>query len=125
VSAATRACDVVPFGVDTVVVCSQSGAFLGTRFWKNDGPAGPFREALEQHRPPPHGPHQRLRDPQVVLGQVGLGLPALGEQHLVRVGDEAAAHGVSFLGGNRLTRLLTRSMPPGEASPGGMGPAGR
>jgi hypothetical protein len=37
------------------------------------------------------------------------------------VGDEAAAHGVSFLGGNRLTRLLTRSMPPGEASPRGMG----
>ena len=31
----------VPLGVDTVVVCSHSGAFLGTRFWKNDGPAAP------------------------------------------------------------------------------------
>jgi hypothetical protein len=51
-----------------------------------------------------------------VLGQVGLGLTALGEEHLVRVGDEAAAHGVSFLGGNRLTRLLSRCAPP--ATPG-------
>ena len=32
--------DVVPFGVLTIVVSSQSGAFSGTRFWKNDEPAG-------------------------------------------------------------------------------------
>ena len=29
----------VPFGVLTTVVCSQSGAPFGTRFWKNDVPA--------------------------------------------------------------------------------------
>ena len=32
-SATTRALDVVPFGVDTVVDCSQSGAPAGMRFW--------------------------------------------------------------------------------------------
>ena len=40
-SAATSACEGVPLGVWTVVVWSQSGAFLGTRFWKNDGPPAP------------------------------------------------------------------------------------
>ena len=40
-SAATSACDVVPFTVATVVVCSQPGALLGTRFWKNDLPPAP------------------------------------------------------------------------------------
>jgi hypothetical protein len=32
---------VVPFGVDTTVVVSQSGADFGTRFWKNDLPPAP------------------------------------------------------------------------------------
>ena len=32
----------VPLGVSTVVVCSQSGMPLGTRFWKNDLPVAPF-----------------------------------------------------------------------------------
>ena len=41
-SATTSAREGVPFGVCTVVVCSQSGAFAGTRFWKNDGPPAPF-----------------------------------------------------------------------------------
>ena len=40
-SAITSACDGVPLGVWTVVVSSQSGAFFGTRFWKNDGPPAP------------------------------------------------------------------------------------
>ena len=40
-SAATRASLVVPFGVDTTVVVSQSGADFGTRFWKNDFPPAP------------------------------------------------------------------------------------
>jgi hypothetical protein len=40
-SAATSACDVVPLGVATMVVCSQSGMFLGTRFWKKEGPDAP------------------------------------------------------------------------------------
>ena len=40
-SAATRARDVVPFGVLTIVVCNQSGADFGTRFWKNDEPPAP------------------------------------------------------------------------------------
>ena len=41
-SAHTSASDVVPFGVDTIVVCNQSGRFSGTRFWKNDGPLAPL-----------------------------------------------------------------------------------
>ena len=32
-SATTRASLVVPLGVATIVVCSQSGALFGTRFW--------------------------------------------------------------------------------------------
>ena len=40
-SASTRALDVVPFGVVTIVVCSHGGAPDGTRFWKNDLPAAP------------------------------------------------------------------------------------
>ncbi len=40
-SATTIALDRVPFGVDTVAVSSQSGAFFGTRFWKNESPPAP------------------------------------------------------------------------------------
>jgi hypothetical protein len=41
-SAATRALDVVPLGVDTTVVCSHSGAPAGMRFWKKDFPVAPL-----------------------------------------------------------------------------------
>jgi hypothetical protein len=52
-SAATSASDVVPFGVLTTVVCSHSGASLGTRFWKNDGPSAPFgNRCMSTGRPP-------------------------------------------------------------------------
>ena len=40
-SSLTRALDVVPLGVLTTMVVSQSGAPLGTRFWKNDFPLAP------------------------------------------------------------------------------------
>ncbi len=38
----TIAREVVPFGVETVVVCSHCGADSGIRFWKNDWPPTPF-----------------------------------------------------------------------------------
>ena len=41
-SAMTSAREVVPLGVETIVVCSHSGADSGIRFWKNDLPAAPF-----------------------------------------------------------------------------------
>ena len=41
-SAITMARDVVPFGVDTIVVCSQSGALSGMRFWKKLEPVTPL-----------------------------------------------------------------------------------
>ena len=41
-SAITIARDVVPFGVDTIVVCSHSGALSGIRFWKKFEPVTPF-----------------------------------------------------------------------------------
>jgi hypothetical protein len=44
---------VVPLGVDTVVVCSQSGAFLGTRFWKKDGPPAPSGKRWSSTGRPP------------------------------------------------------------------------
>ncbi len=40
-SATTRALEVVPLGVLTTVVWSQSGAPAGTRFWKKDLPPAP------------------------------------------------------------------------------------
>ena len=40
-SAITIAREVVPLGVETVVVWSQSGADSGMRFWKNDLPVAP------------------------------------------------------------------------------------
>jgi len=40
-SAATSALLIVPLGVATTVVCNQSGASAGIRFWKNDVPAAP------------------------------------------------------------------------------------
>ena len=52
-SAATRALDGVPLTVSTIVVCSQSGAFLGTRFWKNVRPAAPSgNRCMSAGRPP-------------------------------------------------------------------------
>ena len=52
-SAATSARDGVPLTVSTVVVCSQSGAPSGTRFWKNDGPPTPFgKRCMSTGRPP-------------------------------------------------------------------------
>jgi hypothetical protein len=52
-SAATMARDGVPLTVWTVVVSSQSGASLGTRFWKNDGPPAPSgNRCMRVGRPP-------------------------------------------------------------------------
>jgi hypothetical protein len=52
-SAITNARDVVPFGVLTIVVWSQSGASAGTRFWKNDVPPAPFgNRCINTGRPP-------------------------------------------------------------------------
>ncbi len=87
-SAATSARDVVPFGVLTIVVCSQSGADFGTRFWKKFEPLAPFGEALHQRRPAAHRAHQRLGEAEVVVDEVELRLAVLGEEHLVGVRDE-------------------------------------
>ena len=52
-SAATRARDVVPLGVDTMLVASQSGLLSGTRFWKNDEPDAPLgKRCMSTGRPP-------------------------------------------------------------------------
>ena len=75
-----------------LVVCSQSGALSGTRFWKNELPARPLGEALHEHRAAAHRPHERLGDAQVVGGEIELGLAALSEEDLVRVTDQAV-HG--------------------------------
>ena len=52
-SATTSAREVVPFGVLTVVVCSQSGADFGTRFWKKFEPLAPSgKRCMSVGRPP-------------------------------------------------------------------------
>jgi hypothetical protein len=56
-------------------------------------PPGTVGEALEQHRPPSHGPQQRLLDGLVVADEVELGVTALGEEHLARAGDRQLAPG--------------------------------
>ena len=51
-SAATNARDVVPLGVLTIDVSSQSGASFGTRFWKNDEPSTPLgKRCMSTGRP--------------------------------------------------------------------------
>ena len=52
-SSITRASDVVPFGVVTMVVASQSGRDLGTRFWKKLPPPTPSgKRCMSTGRPP-------------------------------------------------------------------------
>ena len=52
-SASTSARDVVPFGVETIAVCSHSGAESGTRFWKNELPSAPCgKRCISVGRPP-------------------------------------------------------------------------
>ncbi len=55
-SAATRASEGVPFTVSTTVVCSQPGAFLGTRFWKKLLPPAPSGKRCSRTGRPPMAP---------------------------------------------------------------------
>ena len=91
-SARTSAREVVPFGVETIAVSSHSGAFSGTRFWKNDDPLGPVRKALHERRPPARAAQERLLDREVVVDEVELRLPR-SEEDLVRARDRDAAPG--------------------------------
>ena len=52
-SATTSALEVVPLGVETVVVSSQSGAPVGTRFWKKDLPVAPWGKRWSMAGRPP------------------------------------------------------------------------
>ena len=85
-SAVTRACDVVPLGVETIVVSSQSGAESGTRFWKNDdrsrrwGSAGAGRAVA-------HGAHERRPRRPRSSGRGRAWSAPLGEEDLVGAGD--------------------------------------
>ena len=52
-SAATSAREVVPLGVLTMLVSSQSGRVSGTRFWKNEGPLAPLGNRWSSTGRPP------------------------------------------------------------------------
>ncbi len=52
-SATTRAWEVVPLGVLTIAVSSQSGRASGTRFWKNDDPPAPLGKRWSSTGRPP------------------------------------------------------------------------
>ena len=54
-SAASSASEVVPFGVETIVVCSHSGVPLDfdTRFWKKFGPPAPSGKRCSSTGRPP------------------------------------------------------------------------
>ena len=92
-SAATSACDGVPLTVSTVVVCSQSGALSGTRFWKNDLPLAPWGKRCISTGRPPIVRSSGSATARVVADEVELGLAALGEEDLVRAGDPHLAPG--------------------------------
>ena len=112
-SAITSARDVVPFGVLTIVVSSQSGALSGTRFWKNDEPSAPCGNRCISTGRPPIVRMTGSADGQVVVDEVELGLAALGEQHLAGARD---AHQVP------VDLELDRVVAPGhrgEATSGG------
>ena len=73
-SASTRALDVVPLGVVTIVVCSHGGAPVGTRFWKNDLPAAPSgNRCIRAGRPRATSMNGSL-DGLVVADEVELGV---------------------------------------------------
>ena len=72
-SAITMARDVVPLGVDTMVVCSQSGALSGIRFWKKLEPVTPFGKRCSNVGRSRDGAHDRRLDGEVVAGEVELG----------------------------------------------------
>jgi hypothetical protein len=52
-SAITSAREVVPFGVETSIVSSHSGAPGGTRFWKKDLPRAPSGNRCNMAGRPP------------------------------------------------------------------------
>src|SRR5690606_13713137 len=82
-------------------------------------------EALQQHRPAANRRHERPGHGQVVAGEVELGLPARGEDHLARAGD---AH---LPPGDAEHLDLTRARPGAHAAtvppprPRGQGTAAR
>ena len=90
-SARTSAREVVPLGVETMVVCSHSGAFSGTRFWKKELPSAPFGKRCISVGRPPARPQERLFDGEVVAHDVELRLPTLREEDLVRARDGDAS----------------------------------
>ena len=89
----TSALDVVPFGVDTSIVCNQSGAPGGTRFWKNDLPSAPSGNLCSIVGRPPVGTQDRLGDREVVADEIEFGRPEAREEDLVGMRDVDAAAG--------------------------------
>ena len=71
-SAMTRARDVVPLGVLTMVVVSQSGAFVADPLLEERRAAGAVGEALHEDGAVAHGLHQRRFDGDVVVDEVEL-----------------------------------------------------
>ena len=116
-SAATSARDVVPFGVLTIVVSSQSGASSGTRFWKNDEPPAPFGNRCISTGRPPHRAHQRRLDRLVVVDEVELGLPRSGNITLsgLVTRDRASRQlDVDVIGARHHQTLMPGPSPPEE-----------
>ena len=83
-SATTSAFDVVPLGVETVVVSSHSGRPGGDALLVEGLAGRAVGEALQHGRPPAGGVQQMLGDVEVVGDQVELGRIERGEVHLVR-----------------------------------------
>ena len=111
-SAITMAREVVPFGVETMVVCSQSGALSGMRFWKKLEPVTPFGKRCSKRRTIADGAHDRRLDGQVVVGEVELGDPRVREHDLRRAGDLDGVAGGRQLDGLAVLGALGHQMSP-------------
>ena len=88
-SATTSALEVVPFGVETVVDSSQSGASCGYALLVEGFTGGPVGKPLKHGGSPAGGGEKVLAHLEVVRHEIELGGAELGEVHLLRPGDPA------------------------------------
>lgn len=66
---------------------NEVGMVLGHAFLKERFSIDALGEALEHHGAPSRAAQRTVRDCEVIVHEIELGQPGLGEHHLVRVGD--------------------------------------
>ena len=100
----TSALDVVPFGVETSIVWSHSGAPFGHALLEERLPERTVREPLQHRGPTSRRAEDRLGDGEVVMDEIQLGRTETREEDLVGVRDlhAAARHLDGLTGGSAI-----------------------